>query len=260
LVTAPKDDSGGTDLGAAYLFGFVGDCSNQTLRGDCNATAADGCETALTGVSNCGTCGQSCSGAANSTGGTCSSAGKCVLTCAANFGDCNGDVRDGCETDLRISVDHCGTCSTACSVRNHTLPVCSAGVCGASTTCEANWNNCDSNASNGCEACGNCDQATHVPAPTAGYPAPAACGRDQVCQRQIFRTDSGAVSEYVYGRCVTVCPLGRGDCNNSAADGCEANLTLQTQCGACGPNTGCGVWSWLDYCVLSDTGTTYVCR
>jgi hypothetical protein len=257
IATAPSDDSGGADLGAAYVLGFVGDCSNQTLRGDCNATASDGCETTLTSMDSCGACGRSCSGAPNSTGGSCSAAGNCDLSCVDHFGDCNGDVRDGCETDLRTSVDHCGACATKCAVRNHALPVCNAGTCGVGTTCQTPWSDCNANPSDGCEACGSCNQENTTSAPAGAIPPAAPCLPSQVCQQQFYYPPG---PNYPYGRCVTVCALGRGDCNGIASDGCEANLTLQTQCGACGPNTGCGVWSFLDYCVLNDTATGYECR
>ncbi len=260
LVTAPGDDSGGTDLGAAYILGFAADCSNQTLRGDCNATAADGCETALTATDNCGACGQSCTGAPASSGGTCTNKGTCTLTCVEGFGDCNGDVRDGCETDLRTSVDHCGRCASKCSVRNHLLPVCSAGVCGVGTTCETLWSDCnpDAGANDGCESCGACNQATlSPPAPDGGYPPAAPCTRpDEVCQEQFFGT--GINAPQPYARCMTVCPVGRGDCNGNPNDGCETNLALHDQCGSC--NARCAKWSWLQYCVLNETGTGYHCR
>jgi hypothetical protein len=260
LVTAPGDDSAGADLGAAFVLGFAATCDNQTLRGDCNASAADGCETALTSTDSCGACGRSCTGAPNSTAGSCSNEGKCVLTCATNFGDCNGDVRDGCETDLRTNLQHCGMCGNACPVTKHRLPSCSANTCGSLNTCETGWADCNTNlATDGCEACGKCGQEQGGSAPAGIAPPAAPCLPDQICRRQTWRASSGQTGEFEYFSCLTQCPVGRGDCNNLPADGCEANLTLQTRCGSCSTNAVCGVWGWLEYCVLNDQGTQYQC-
>jgi hypothetical protein len=46
-------------------------------------------------------------------------------TCPAGFLNCNGLPIDGCETDVRISHDHCGGCFTPCAPET----VCSAGTC-----------------------------------------------------------------------------------------------------------------------------------
>ena len=40
-------------------------------------------------------------------------AGSCVLACATQTGDCDGVVRNGCETDLQRSATHCGSSRTA---------------------------------------------------------------------------------------------------------------------------------------------------
>lgn len=264
-VLAAGELSASTNVGALYTLGFAADCSNQTLRGDCNASASDGCETTLTTDDNCGACGQSCTGAPNSTGGSCTAQGKCALTCAANFGDCNGDPRDGCETNLLTSVDHCNACGTACQVVNHRLPVCTAGACGSSTTaCEGIWNNCNTTLSDGCESCGKCDQKTNIEdnygAPVGTIPAAAPCAQDQICQEEFYRQNSSALSPPKFGRCLTKCPLGRADCDGNATNGCEANITLQSRCGGCGANNTCGVWEYLEYCVVNAAGTGYECR
>jgi FG-GAP repeat len=259
LVTAPGDDTGGANLGAAYVLGFAASCDNQTLRGDCNASAADGCETPLDTNDHCGACGQTCQGAPHSSAGSCSSQGRCVLTCLPDYGDCNNDVRDGCETDLRTSLQHCGGCGNACPIAQHRLPTCSARTCGTSTTCEPLWSDCNTNPSDGCEACGVCGQENGGSAPAGVAPPAAPCLPDQICRRQTWRASSGQVGEFEYAACLTQCPVGRGDCNANPTDGCEANLTLQTRCGSCNANAICGIWGWLEYCVLNDQGTQYQC-
>ena len=46
------------------------------------------------------------------TNGTCNA--DCSITCAATFGDCDGNVANGCETQLN-SISNCGQCARECS-------------------------------------------------------------------------------------------------------------------------------------------------
>ena len=237
----------------------VGSCAAGW--GDCDGSAANGCETNLaTTVGACGACGRACS-VANAT--PVCVAGACgVGSCAANFGDCDGSAANGCETDLRVSngscgrcgaacgagtvcsggvcgsvcgagttycaglcanlssdVTHCGACATACPAPPNATPTCAAGACGFA--CAAGFANCDGNAANGCEAslastttCGAC-AVTCAPAH-----ATAAC---------------------VGGACaIAACAAGWGDCDGAAANGCETDLTANvTHCGTCA--TACSI-------------------
>ena len=81
--------------------------------------------------------------------GTCS-AGMCVnIECAAGFGDCNMQDTDGCETPLDSAVDNCGECGRTCGAGAHGSAACVAGEC--ALACEAPWEDCDGDSSNGCE-------------------------------------------------------------------------------------------------------------
>ncbi len=87
--------------------------------------------------------------------------GSCQLVCPANFADCDGDVRNGCEVDTRTSAQHCGRCANACSGADGAPGVCRAGACVA--PCATGFADCDGAAANGCEAdlsqsdhCGSC--------------------------------------------------------------------------------------------------------
>jgi hypothetical protein len=81
-------------------------------------------------------CGGTC---CNSIGGTCKS--DCTLTCLAQFGNCNGNLSDGCETDLTTSVSSCGECGRGCVADARVAtPSCSAGTC--ASTCAVGWSNC----------------------------------------------------------------------------------------------------------------------
>ena len=67
---------------------------------DCDNNGANGCETPITTVANCGACGNVCSGPPNRTV-TCAGNGTCsVGDCTANFLDCDGDASNGCEWDI----------------------------------------------------------------------------------------------------------------------------------------------------------------
>lgn len=90
---------------------------------NCDSNATNGCETDVrANVNNCGTCGTVCPARPNAAAAC--TAGVCGLTCATGFGNCDGNVTNGCETDTRTSALHCGTCGTACP-----SGVCEAGVC-----------------------------------------------------------------------------------------------------------------------------------
>lgn len=80
---------------------------------DCDSDESNGCETDITAdIHNCGGCGLSCSPPAGASS-TCADR-KCGITCNANRGDCNGDTKDGCESDLQTDNANCGSCNVAC--------------------------------------------------------------------------------------------------------------------------------------------------
>ena len=63
-------------------------------------------------VNNCGGCGSNCS----ATSGTPScSGGMCQIACNTGFGDCDGEVVNGCEANLMTNRLHCGMCTTVCA-------------------------------------------------------------------------------------------------------------------------------------------------
>lgn len=178
---------------------------------DCDGNAANGCETDVYGdPSNCSGCDIECS-SVNGTA-TCS-AGACAIACASGFGDCDGKVSTGCETNTKTDPSHCGSCSTACSNVNGT-PQCTNSQC--STVCDVGFGDCDNSVLNGCETntntsalhCGQCNMACVV------YP--------------------NATAPCTGGACEMVCKAGFENCNQTTTDGCEATLaTDMYHCGAC---------------------------
>ena len=108
----------------------IADCNPGFAN--CNMSVADGCETNInTDITHCGDCTTRCT-YAHATG-TCT-LGVCALgTCEMNFGNCDGDPGNGCETDLLRAPLSCGRCGAApcpevCS--NGTCALCNSGTAG----------------------------------------------------------------------------------------------------------------------------------
>ncbi len=218
---------------------LAGSCSVamcETGRADCDGSSANGCEVdTTTSLAHCGGCNLACPARANATP-RCA-AGACGFVCNAGFGDCDGNTGNGCETDLRTSPAHCGSCGGACPSRPNTAASCAAGACGYA--CAAGFGDCDGNTGNGCEAdlrtslthCGACGRGCSV---SDGAPA---CGAG-VCR-------------------VASCNPDFADCDGNAANGCEVNLlTTTAHCGRCGAACGAGNSCYAGRCSVTCSNTT----
>jgi hypothetical protein len=190
----------GTTCGASCATGY----------GDCNTTAGDGCERAITNdVNNCGGCNTKCPtpSATLHQNPTCTGT-TCGLACATGYGNCNGTAADGCERAITNDVDNCGACGKKCPApatsMNQTAD-CSGTTCGA--TCNLGFTDCDANPANGCE-CG------------AGIHETASC-------------------DAILG-CTKTCDPGFDDCDG--LPGCEVDVNSDnSHCGNC--FTTCPTWS-----------------
>jgi hypothetical protein len=181
--------------------------------GDCDGDAADGCETDVTSsLAHCGACGATCAAPANAAA-RCAM-GRCGFTCNAGFADCDGDATNGCEAATQTSATHCGACGNVCPAPANASAACAAGRCGFA--CNADFADCDGDATNGCEAPTQ-TSATHC----------GACGR--ACP-----TPANSTASCAAGRCASSCNEGFADCDGDATNGCEANLTGTANCGRCG--------------------------
>lgn len=183
---------------------------------DCDNSDADGCESNLdSDPSTCGSCANACS-YANAKAG-CEN-GACILdSCNAGFGTCDGNVTNGCETDLLNDANNCGDCNIKCAPPNG-VGICSQGKC-ALKQCTAGYADCDGNLSNGCEIKTSSDVFNC-----------GACGRDCLGTNVEAMMCEGGV-------CVSSCDTGFGNCNMPAAtsddDGCETTVKSQKLCGSC---------------------------
>ncbi len=164
---------------------------------------------------NCGACDNRCPAnpdggplPANSYYGCLDS--KCGnLKCAQNFGDCDGDALNGCETFL-ADTDHCGRC----------------GGCPTGQECKKNRRGVlECMCPPGLTYCfGECvDLATDA----------RHCGTcGVVCFIQDSLLSTGVCTN---GLCTRRCMTGRADCNGNSADDCEVNTNSDPRnCGGCG--------------------------
>lgn len=215
----PTQDAGGCVPAAEVCNGVDDDCDGNV----------DETIDLTTDAFNCGRCGQVCSAANASSacvGGVCA-----IGECAAGFASCDGDAATGCEASLTSTTD-CGACGTACSVPGGT------GDCSTSTcefgSCDLGFDDCNMDIADGCEAtvtsltdCGACGVACAIADGTA------------TCDTGVCAVDT--------------CNTGFDDCNMDATDGCEADVTTLTDCGACG--VACAATDGTPSC---DTGTCEV--
>ncbi len=182
---------------------------------DCDHMPGDGCEsTAGTDTMNCGMCGNACAASANATAACMG--GACVLgACSPNFGNCDGNPANGCETNTLTNPASCGGCGNKCMLAN-AIDGCSAGSCTVAS-CTAGFRDCDMVTANGCEVDTGND--------------PANCG---ACKNICALPNASAACSG--GACtVAMCAPPFADCDLMAADGCEVDLNTDTaNCGACG--------------------------
>jgi len=88
----------------------------------------------------------------------------CELRCTGPFASCDGDPRNGCETELGTDAN-CSACEDRCSAE-HGQAICERGACRVQG-CQPNFADCNALAVDGCEIdlrveprhCGECGRA-----------------------------------------------------------------------------------------------------
>ncbi|AKU98410.1 hypothetical protein AKJ09_05074 [Labilithrix luteola] len=92
-------------------------CENpQETRCGSSATYDLGCFDLLNDPNNCGTCFNKCTTFGRNTAATCRK-GDCENSCLPGWGDCDGNPKNGCETNLMVSDGHCGACGNRCDTQ-----------------------------------------------------------------------------------------------------------------------------------------------
>ncbi|MDB4932032.1 MAG: uncharacterized protein JWM10_4516 [Myxococcaceae bacterium] len=169
-------------------------CGERSVCGNyCIATQTD--------RSNCGACGTVCQPGPQGT--PVCAAGSCGLTCSSNYGNCDADLGNGCETLLQNNRAHCGACGTVCGATQRcdvfSCVSCGVGAIVCDNRCVEAQNNILS-----CGTCGNmCPTGPHAGA---------------VCAA---------------GSCSLRCEPGYGNCDGVATNGCETQLNTVEHCGTC---------------------------
>jgi hypothetical protein len=150
LAQAKKKACGATCIDASSCCADD-DCVSPPAPAACHAgrcaVAGGMCSYPLRSTSSL--CGSTC---CNSIGGTCQS--DCTIACLPATGNCNGDVGDGCEADLKTNAQHCGACERACIANARvSLASCGGGAC--NSICQPGFANCNQpaapQADDGCE-------------------------------------------------------------------------------------------------------------
>jgi hypothetical protein len=223
---------------------------------------------------NCGTIGNVCP-AVWAAYSTCLG-GKCSFTCKPNYDNCNKDPSDGCEAYLGVS-GNCGGCGISCDVL-HGYGDCSSSKCFIQR-CDDGWYDCNDNLADGCETniwsndnCGSCGHTcasgtycakwacimdcqypkivTYEGTCTDPLTDPKNCGvRGHVCYER-----PNAEATCTNGNCGFTCRKNYADCDKNAANGCEASLLTDANCGACGNQCG-----WNKHCTLFTDTTIGEC-
>ena len=145
--------------------------------------------------------------------------------CATGFADCDGNLANGCETDLATNPQHCGSCGEDCAALANVSGAvsCSAGACVVpSTSCAGGFAHCSSNVLDGCET----DIATNPQ-------HCGSCGENCSALAHISGTVSCSASACVVP--LSSCQAGFAHCSSSVLDGCETDIATNPQhCGSCG--------------------------
>ncbi len=234
--TAAKPTACGTATPVCSASGCVTGCPASTPTLCTGGT----CVNTTTDANDCSACGNVCA-LANATP-ACVSSACAVNSCNTGFADCNAKPTDGCEVNTTNDVKNCGACGKVCAFANAT-PTCSSSSC-AIASCATGFADCDNTAADGCEVNTTNDVKN--------------CGK---CGTQC--TFANASATCTSSNCaMSTCNTGFADCDNTAADGCEVNMTNDIKnCGACGKtctfahatatcsNSGC---------VLSSCNTSFV--
>ena len=239
---------------------------------NCDNDLSNGCESnTRTDPAHCGGCGRICEDTCiNSTcQQTCDASHQCsnsgveycidssmhldaCETCSSNYGNCDANWTNGCETDLLSDANHCGSCENNCEgkvcVNGHCVEPCGAGEerCTSDNStycmnpaahhmsgcdvCATGFDNCDADWSNGCETilgtrtqCNRCDDLCEDNQVCSKY----SCSDD--CDGTEFKCSEGNAPFCVNASTMHLsncenCANGYANCNETLTDGCELDL------------------------------------
>lgn len=152
--------AGGISAGAGGIAGASGAGTNAGASGSSGSAGAAGCSAPLTDCggtcvdltqdpNNCNGCATQCAIHSNATPACVAS--TCANTCASGWGDCDGMVANGCESDVTGDTQNCGACKHICGNANTVgaMAVCTNNAC--VFNCTPGTTHCSGNDITGCE-------------------------------------------------------------------------------------------------------------
>lgn len=226
-----------------------GNCVVTTCKGanaNCDNQDANGCEiNTSTDKNNCGGCGKVCS---SNNGVAGCLLGNCVIFCTPGFDNCDGNVANGCETNVNNTLAHCGGCNKPCNPANVNNAVCNGGKC-EYDSCKSGWGDCDGNKANGCERnlltstnhCGSCGNNCNPPSGGSAVCNNGTCGFN--CTGGLTKCGANCVDTKIdvgnCSSCGNACSCGVPNCQPTCSNStCGFNCTGgTTKCGANCVNT-----------------------
>ena len=189
---------------------------------DCDLQTSNGCEYQVTtNKEDCGCSRFNCSTLPNILDTSCNDTTTCtIVSCLPNFGNCDSNITNGCESNLLTNSNNCGSCGSSCGGNNTLSSICSGGSC---QLCPVGTGNCDLVSGNQCEI--NLLNNTNN------------CGS---CGNNCAILNYNSVTSYKCqnGSCViNTCALTNADCDGIITNGCETIIQNSTSnCGVCGNN------------------------
>ncbi len=209
---------------------------------DCDGDTTNGCEQDVaTDPLHCGGCDSNTFTCSNANGKPACVNQQCTISCSGSYGNCDNNVKNGCESNLDTDLNHCGSCNKVCGKGND-APACSGGQC--TLNCKTGFDSCDGNNSNGCETALNTD--THCG--SCGN----ACTGGKTCNNGSCQCGAGQVVDGS-GNCCTQESVGAAcgnKCNTTATDNCDKTVSCPSTCGGgkvCFSNTCCTKKACGDY-------------
>ena len=175
---------------------------------NCNAKAADGCETDLSKAATCGSCNAACGAAA----ALCAPLGpsfQCSSACTPG-----APLQCGAEcVDPQTSINHCGGCNVRCPVVANATTSCNAGAC--AIACKVQMHACAGKCVSNTDPASCGAACTACPAPAGGA---ATCVNDTCgvkCHGKTVLCGGACVSDAAFDSD----PLNCGVCGKSCAGG-----------------------------------------
>ncbi len=214
-------------------------CSGGSCNGACDSGFADcdgnkrtnGCEADLNNsVTTCGGCGNNCNNLVVNVVGTVGCAtGACTYTgsCAAGWGDCDGNKANGCETNLNTTPAHCNACNNACTAPSGGTPTCTGGLC--DFTC-APKKRCG-------DVCADCCKDSDCPIDAGDKCQDPSCTDAGTATAKCGFTLKGCVQQECHN--TPTCNPSTGECQSSPLTGgtCGATGCCTTGTGTCDNGT-----------------------